>query len=100
MCDDQRVDRILRQRVAIALLGDRDTLCRGWDISEHPIVDEAVVHDDIGGPQRSNRLERKQFGIARTSPDEDDASACFGIERTWHAEPFAPRRTRLQHSDT
>ena len=49
--DQERVDRLLRHRVAAALLGDGDTLRPRRDSAARR-ADQPVMNDDIGDPER------------------------------------------------
>ena len=80
MCDDQRIDAVLRNGVTIALLGNIDALRFGPDIVEDAIIDQAIMNDDIRLSQRFNRTYRQKAGIARPCAYEDDASALIRIE--------------------
>src|SRR3546814_3219510 len=80
--DDQRVDRVLRHGVARALLRDRDTVRRGRCEIEHARVDQPVMDDDLGRPQRLDGAHGEQAGIARTGTDKADAPTRAGSEKT------------------
>ena len=72
--DEQRADAILRQRVAVAFLADVDELGarsrQRNDFRRH----QPVVNDRVGTLDHSQRAQRQQFGVARTSADERDAA--------------------------
>ena len=91
MRDDQRVDRVLRQGVARALLGDRDALRGGGREIEHTGVDQPVMDDDVGRLQCLHRADREQPGIARPRTDEDDAPAGGRVEETGHGRKMGAK---------
>ena len=81
MGDDQRVDRLLRQCMPVALLGHRDPLGRFGRMIEPALIDQPVMDDDIGALERLDRAQRQQPGIARTGANENDAPARVRIEQ-------------------
>ena len=87
--NDQGIDAILGDGVAVALLGDIDTLCRGADIVEHAVVDEAVMDNDIGLAERLNGFDRQQTGITRPRTNENDATTRFRVKKTEHRYEMA-----------
>ena len=68
--DHQRVDLLLRQRVAAGALADEEPL-RAPRQREHALVDERVVEHQIGAPQPRHRLARQQRRIAGPAPTSE-----------------------------
>jgi hypothetical protein len=81
---DERIDAILRDRVAIALLGDRDALRRDGRVIQHTRIDETVVNDDVGAAKRLDRPNSEQAGVARTGSNKNNAPARRGVEEGCH----------------
>ena len=94
MRDDQRVDRLLRQRVPRAPLGDRDTLRLGRGEVEDARVDQSVMDQDIGGLQSLDRAHGQQARITGTCTNQDHAPPRGGIEKTSHILQMIPPRIR------
>ena len=70
----QRVDPLLRQRMAARALADEEPL-RVPRVPQHPLVDERVVQHQIGRAQTRDRLARQQRGIAGPGADERDRAS-------------------------
>jgi tetratricopeptide (TPR) repeat protein len=90
MRDNERVDRILRQGVPIASLGDGYALCRRRREVQHAGINQPVMHHDIGGAERLHGTHRQQPGIARPRTDEDDAPAGGRVEKARHGTAMRP----------
>ena len=60
-----------RRRLAAALAGEFEPRLRSGE-RQHALVDQRVVHDDVGLREAGERIERQQAGIARSGAGQPD----------------------------
>ena len=87
MRDEQRVDRVLGQRVLAGRLAREDAERPSRRQGEQARIDQSVVHHDVGPTQRLAPAERQQPGIAGPGADQMNAP---GGHFTWGAPRWPP----------
>jgi hypothetical protein len=70
--DDETVDLLLGERVAVALLSHVDKFGVGTPVLQQTLVGEIIVDHHIGLPHALKALDRDEAGIAGTGADEVD----------------------------
>ena len=60
-----------RRRLAAALAGEFEPRLRAGE-RQHPLIDQRVMHDDVGLGEAGERVERQQAGIARPGAGQPD----------------------------
>src|SRR5205823_2661819 len=66
--DQQRVDLVLGERVRPARLAGEHATGRGRRLVEELRIDQSIVDDDLGAPQKVEAAHGDESGIARPRP--------------------------------